>query len=60
MSKRERRGDWPIELEVLDEGQASTLTHDAIPIPTRQQEIEHKEQVARDKSHPAYGLRNKD
>lgn len=58
--KKQKLGDWPIEVQVLGKDVASTYIHDPVPIPTKTQEKEHKQQVARDKSHPAYGLRNKD
>jgi hypothetical protein len=38
MSRRERRGDWPIDLDVLDEAEARQLTHGTPEPPSRADE----------------------
>lgn len=56
MSKREKHGDWLIEIDVLEEDEARRLTHDEAPILTREQEVEWRKQVAseREHGHPAH------
>lgn len=56
MSKKEKRGDWPVEVDVLDEDEAKAIKHD-IPDgpPGPDHEKRYREQVAKERKegHPS-------
>lgn len=55
MSRRQKLGDWPVEVEVLDEDEARRLGHDPAPPPDPADRAIHRRQVddERRKPHPA-------